>query len=256
MKKNILIAIAIVVALIVLAATVFVGKLDGLIADAIQTEGTAALGTTVKVQSVETNLTDGSAVINGLSIANPVGYKATEALTIGSFTANVDYETQVIENIDINQAVINAELTGTDSNFQALLDGMPESEDIVDDANADEEELQLSIKSLQLRETTVNVDSDQLGQTSFVMEDLHLKDLNGTVGELSDEITNSLINHVTSQIKGFATAEIGRALKAKAEEKIREAVDEKLKEKLNDKVDDKLKDKLGDKLKGFKFKSG
>jgi len=254
--KKILIGLVIVGAIIAAGATLFLGKLDGLIADAIETEGTAAIGTSVTVDSVETKLADGVAIINGLAIANTSGYKAKHALIIDAFTAKVDYQTQIIEEIIISEPVINAELVGTRSNFDALLEGMPEEEEneegVVegDEVVEGEEELVLTINTLQVKQATVNIDSDKLGQTSFVMENLVLNDLSGTVDELSDQVTSKLVGHITSQIKAFANKQVETLLKAAAVLK----AEEKLNEKATEKLGEKLGEKTGLKLKKFSFK--
>ena len=254
--KKILIGLAVVIAIIAVVMTMFVGKLDGLIADAIETEGTAAIGTSVTVDSVETKLADGIAIIKRLAIANPDGYKADKALIIETFSAKVDYQTQTIEDILINKPVINAELTGTKSNFDALLEGMPEGEtEAVTEGDADasdEEELVLTINALQLRQATVNVDSDKLGQTSFVMADFVMNNLSGTVDEISDQVTTQLVNHITNEIKNFAEAQIAILLKSAAAEKAEEKLNEEATKIINEKLGDKLGGKV--KLKKFKFK--
>ena len=250
--KKILIGLAVVVAIIAVAMTMFAGKLDGLIADAIETEGTAAIGTSVTVDSVETKLADGIAIVKGLAIANPDGYKADKALVIETFSAKVDYQTQIIEEVLINKPIINAELTGTKSNFDALLEGMPESEGeiIAEGESDDNEDLVLTINSLQLLQATVNIDSDKLGQTSFVMADFVMNNLSGTVDELSDQVTTKLVNHITNEIKVFAETQIAVLLSSAAAVK----VEEKLNEEVNKKINEKLGSKLGDKIKLKKFK--
>ncbi|MEM7358965.1 MAG: hypothetical protein AAF431_07705 [Pseudomonadota bacterium] len=255
--KKLLIALAVVVALAIAASFLFAGKIDELIADTIQTEGTAALGTQVSVTSVETKLTEGVATINGLSIANPPGYEAANAVQIDSFSADVDYGSQVVENILIEKPVINAELVGTRSNFQDLMDNIPEAaEEEVADGEAEEaaEDSEITIKSLQLRQATVNLNSDKLGKTSFVMDDFVLNDVTGTADQVSEAITASLIAHLTQQITGFATAQITEMVKAAAIEEAKEAVNEKINEKLAEGLLDEKSGELGEKLKGLKLK--
>lgn len=254
--KKLLIALAVVVAVAIAASFMFAGKIDELIADTIQTEGTAALGTQVSVQSVETKLTEGVAIINGLAIANPPGYESANAVQVNTFSADVDYQSQVIENILIQKPVINAELKGTRSNFQDLMDNMPESaeEEVVEEEEEAADDSEITIKSLQLREATVNINSDKLGKTSFIMDDFVLNDVSGTADQISERITASLVAHVTGQITGFATAQIAQMVQAKAIEEAKEAVNEKIEEQLSEGLDEKLGGELGEKLKGLKLK--
>ncbi len=247
--KKILIASVILVAILAIAATVFVGKMDELIADAIRTEGTATIGTAVDVASVETKLKEGVAIINGLTIANPAGYKKANALKINTFTADVDYEAQVVEKIIINQPTINAEVIDMEkNNFTDLLDGMPEDEVTEASEETEEDDLVLTIKSLQLNNAKVNVSNEKLGEQTFVMRDFTMNNLTGTVDEISDEVITRLTNHISNQVKDYAKKALGALVVAAAKQKAKEEISEKANEILQDKVTDKVKG-----LKGLKF---
>lgn len=247
MKKllGILAALAIVVAITVV---IFVlDQLDETIAHTIQVEGTAALGTAVTVDMVETDLVEGIAVIKGMTVANPAGYQSPYAMKIDSFTAQVDYDSQTIESVIIDKPIINAELIGTKSNFEALLEGMPEDEALEAE---EEDDTVLTIKSLKLKQATVNIISDKLGQTSFQMDDFVVNDLNGTADQISEVISTQLIAHVSDQVKSFAITQIKEMVKKEAIRRAKEEVSEKVTEKLQD----SLKGKLGDKVKKLNFK--
>ncbi|NND81901.1 MAG: hypothetical protein HKN50_05685 [Gammaproteobacteria bacterium] len=244
--KKLLIGVAILVAIIAITATIFVGQMDQLIADAIETEGSAALGSEVRVAKVETKLREGIATINGLTIANPGGYKAPHAISVANFTADVDYENQIVEQILIDQPVINAEMKGQQNNFEDLLANMPDSEESSEPEGV---EPVITIKSFQLRRAQVNLTADRIGERSFIMDDLVVNDLRGTPEQISEVLTRRLIDHVSVQVKNYATAEITKMITEEARKRVKEAVNEKIQEQ----VGDKLKDKLGvaDKLKGF-----
>lgn len=252
--KKVLIGLLVVAVIVGVAATIFVGKLDQLIADAIETEGSAALGSQVQVESVVTQLKEGIATINGLTVANPAGFKAASALRIASFSADVDYQNQIVEKILINKPVINAELKGTMNNFEQLLANMPETDDTTDPSGEDPV---ITINSFQLRQAQINLVADRLGERSFVMDDYVINNLKGTPEQISEILTRGLTDHVSSQIKGYATSEITKILTEEAKKKVKEVVNEKIQEQLGDKLDvelnDKLGDKIGDKLKSFKF---
>ncbi|MBT8116009.1 MAG: hypothetical protein KJP04_11530 [Arenicella sp.] len=255
--KKVLIGLVVIIAIVGIAATVLVGKLDQIIADVIEKEGSAALGSKVKVESVVTQLAEGIATINGLSVANPAGYKAASAIQVATFSADVDYENQLVERILINQPIINAELKGTKNNFEDLLANMPETEESTEPSSMDD--TIITINSFELRKAQINLVADKLGERSFVMEDFVLKNLKGNPEQISGRLTRELTNHVSAQIKDYATGEIGKILAEEAKKKVKQVVDEQIKEKLGDKLGgdlgDKLGvgDKLGDKLKGFKF---
>ncbi len=253
--KKVLIGLLVLVAIIAIAATVLVSNLDGLIKETIETEGTAAIGAKVSVEAVETDLRAGTAMITGMSIANVPGYQQLNAIEISTLKADVDYQNQLIEEILIEQPVINAELVGTRSNFQDLLDNMPATEpmtqaeiDAMEAAAAEGEPTEITINSIKLNGATVNLTSDQLGQRSFVMDDLEITGLSGTPEYISEVVTQRLTQHITKQVTGYATEEI----KARIAEEAKKQVEGKV----NEVVNDAIQNKLGDKVKGLKLKLG
>ncbi|HAU67093.1 MAG TPA: hypothetical protein DCW52_01705 [Gammaproteobacteria bacterium] len=248
--KKLLIGLLVLVIIIAVASTVFLSNLDGMIKDTIEAEGTAALGSTLTVESVETDLRNGSALIKGMSIANVSGYTSVNAIEISTLKADVDYQNQLIKSILIDEPVINADLIGTRSNFEDLVDNMPVDEEITED-EVDEGMPEITINSFSLNRAKVNVSSDKLGQRSFIMDDFVITGLVGTPEQIADIITVRLTSHVSAQVKNYATQEI----KALANE-VKRRVQEEVNEKVNEKINDTVKDKLGDKVKGLKFKLG
>ena len=245
--KKILIGLLFVALILTLGAIFVAGKMDAYIADVIRDEGTASLGAKVDVSDVKTNLKEGTAIINGFSVANPAGYASPHAIVIDSFSAQVDYDAQVVETVLIQNPVINAELIGIKSNFEVLLEEMPDSDE---EEAVDESDPELTIRSLQLQQAKVNLSSDKLGQTSFIMDDFVMSDVSGTADEISEEVTDALLNHVSGQVKAFAGAKLSELVKVEAMRRAKDVVNEKLQDQLSDKVGDKL----GGKLKGLKLK--
>lgn len=250
--KKVLIILAIIIAIVAVAGTVLFSKLDGIIAQTIETEGTETLGSKVSVASVVTKIADGSAQINGLTIANPPGYKKTNAIEIGSFSANVDYDKQIIKDVTINAPTINAEILGKmteiiqsrdldkiRSNFKDLVDNMPPSEN--EEVVAEEDDTVITINRFAIQKAKINLTADMLGDHSFPMSDLVLTNLSGTSDQISDQITEQVTSHIQKQVKRYAVKEIQplitSAIKAAAAKKASSVI----KDKLNDKV---LKDKL------------
>lgn len=241
--KKLLIIIAVIIAILAIGATIFLGKLDGLIADAIRTEGTNAIGTQVNVDNVVTDLRAGSAQINGLTIANPPGYQELNALSLGSFSTKVNYSEQLVDEIIIDKPTINAELIGTKSNFETLLENMPESTDTeTEEPTEESEDIVLTIKKLALTQAQVNLTSDKVGKHSFTMKDLIITDLVGTPEQIAQQVTDQLVAFITDEVKVVAGTLLAATLKAKASEEVSE------------KVTEALQDKLGGKLKDFNLK--
>ena len=249
--KKVVIGLVVLIAIIAIGASIMLSNLDGYIKQTIETEGSAALGSAVGVGSVETDLANGKAVIKGLSVANVPGYQSVNAIQIDTLLADVDYQNQLVEEILIQQPIINAELIGTRSNFQDLLDNMPAAEEVAETEESGDGP-EITINSFKLNQATVNVLSDKLGQMSFVMDDLEITNLVGTPEVISTAITQRLTNHISRQVQQFATAEI----KSRLEAEVKARAQEKVNEVVNEKVNDALKNKLGDKLKGVKLKFG
>ncbi|RBP51163.1 hypothetical protein [Arenicella xantha] len=231
-KKLLLIGL-LLIALVALGATLFFNKLDGLIADAIKTEGTLTLGVAVDVGRVSTDLKQGSASVFDLTIANPNGFSKQSAFTAAHLEAVVNYQEQSIDSISINEPTIYAELIGSNNNFQALLENMPPASPTdASSANSDDQII-LSIKKIEITRGTINLNiiEPELGERQFVMDDLVMRDLHGNIDQLGDEILSRLSQHVSGQVSRYAQDQ----LKASAKDKIKQ----------------KLEEKLGDKLKGL-----
>ncbi|MGK0375641.1 MAG: hypothetical protein ACJA2E_002121 [Arenicella sp.] len=263
--KKLLLALLVIIIIIAIGLFVFVGKMDSLVKDVIETEGSAALGSPVKVESVVTDLKQGSAILTNFTISNPAGYRAANAIEVKSFSASVDYRNQIINQIEINNPIINAEQKGQKNNFQDLLQNMPASDE--EEAVTEEGDTVITIKQLALRRATVNlITSDlavgemkfELGDRSFVMDDFVMNDLNGTVTEISDLVIARLTSHVSSQVKGYiqneATSMAKERLLEEAKNKINQALEDKLGGKLDVDLNDNVTEKVGEKLKGLKFK--
>ena len=266
MFKKILLALLVLVVAAGVGLYIFSGKLDGLIKEAIETEGTAALGSAVRVAKVVTDFKQGRAEISGFKIANPAGYQAANAIELSDFAAEVNYSDQTVEEIIINNPVINAEQKGTRSNFQDLLDNMPDTEDEAEEESTDPGP-EITIKKLALTKATINLltsgieiagKSVSLGNHTFVMDDFVMTNVTGTAEQISEEVTDKLVSHVTSQVKTYMTAQLGKIAKTMAIAKAKEEATKIIQEKVGDKINEKLntgilkdKAKLKFKLKGF-----
>jgi len=244
--KKLLIGVVVLIGLVIAASVFFLSKVDGLIAEAIKEEGSKALGVAVNVTAVKTDLKQGSANIRGLTIANPKGYQSPYAFQINNFGTKVDYQQKDIAEIIIDKPTITAEVNGTKSNFQDLVDNLPESaEEETSTSDNDDSDVEISIQLIKVTQATVDIISDVLGQQQFVMDDLVMRNLKGTPEALAEQVTSQLTQHVSSQVKGY--------LRQRVEDKVKAEIKEKVNKELNEKVNEKITEKLGGKLDGFKF---
>jgi hypothetical protein len=230
--NKLIISIVVALVLIIGGATLFLNRLDGIIADMIESTGSEVLGTRVTVDQVTTSINNGTASVSGLTIANPPGYTDSLALDIPEIIAEVNYASQTIKSIEIESPNINAELIGSKNNFQALLKQMPGADE-GEDAAAEGKPLTLTIESLTLRQAIINlrITKPEMGQREFKMDDFVMSNLSGTVDELSDQILAGLASHISSQVSRYARAELTR--------------------KATEVLTDEIKEKLSEKLKGF-----
>ncbi len=104
------------VLLVVLAALVLLR--DILIENAIRKFGTMVVGTQVDIGSFESSLFSGTVRIKDLTVANPPGFEAPNALAIGYLSVQVDLGTLtsqriLVKEVDIRQLSVNFEATLT-----------------------------------------------------------------------------------------------------------------------------------------------
>lgn len=238
--KKLILILLVIVAVIGAGLLLLGGKIDELIAQEIERHGSAALGTEVSVTNVVTDIGAGSATIQGFTIANPDGFAAQNAIEIASFVAAVDYSSQEIELIEIENPTINAELLDGRSNFQTLLNNIPESEDAAS-SGEEAESIELTIKKLVVKQAQVNMlaRDTELGEQSFTMADLVISNLSGTPEQISKQIATLLSKHISGQVT--------RHLAGQVKEQVLEKIDEKAK-----KVSNALRDKLRAKLRNEK----
>jgi hypothetical protein len=90
MKRLALAAIAVGIALLAGVAAYLVWSLDARVARAIEEHGTRILGTRVRVESVDIDLSAGKGRIRGVRVANPEGYSAGDAIALAAIELSID----------------------------------------------------------------------------------------------------------------------------------------------------------------------
>ncbi|MHC4257076.1 MAG: hypothetical protein ACYSUH_01580 [Planctomycetota bacterium] len=88
MKKKILIGVGVVVLIIVILVMVLLGNLNGIVKGVIEKVGTSVTGVPVTVGSVDIKISEGSAAIKELSVANPAGFSAKPMLDFGELAGH------------------------------------------------------------------------------------------------------------------------------------------------------------------------
>lgn len=114
------------VALTVLLAVVLYFSLNSIIKNGVESFGSKALSTDVRLESASISFLSGAGEIAGLHVANPEGYPEGDAVRVGRIRVSLDLaslfsEVIVIHEIRVEEPVVNF-ATGTDgSNVNRLL---------------------------------------------------------------------------------------------------------------------------------------
>ncbi len=214
--------IILIVSMVVVLALGFVGyktwgSLDKIIEVGIESYGPEIIGADVQLASVNLNLTDGEAALNGLYIGNPEGYKTDFAMQVERVKVKLDIESitsdvVVIEEVMILGSSVIYELSSSGSNVDALAKnaqvytGAEEQESENSDAGP-----KLLIKNLYINEGQVSVSHSILkGKTlSVALPNIHLKDIgkneNGaTPGEVAEKVMESIKSGVGTAVASLS----------------------------------------------------
>jgi hypothetical protein len=222
---------------VVVGVVVYIAQnVNSLVEGAIEDLGSQALGTTVRVASVDISLTEGRGTIKGLEIANPKGYDGPYLMQLDEITValNLDElstETVVLDTVLIDGARIAAIVKGKDdSNLQTLMDNLDTGSSATE-ADAGGTETTVIIDQLDFTNAQASVDVVLLDQHMEIdVPDIHLsgvgrKEGGATAGEVAGQLLKPITEAVVREV-------IKRGLGGED-------------------LEGSLKDKLFDKLKGF-----
>ncbi len=140
--------LALVVVVVVLLSV------DGIIRRTVASQSTASLNLQTRLDSANLSIRGGELSLNGLSIAAPAGFGATEMFALKNIAVTVSYAQLASQPIHINQIVLQnpklvVEHRNGRMNVMAAFQGMPKSE------SSDSSKLRLIIDAMEIKETTV-----------------------------------------------------------------------------------------------------
>jgi hypothetical protein len=245
MKAKVVGGIALAVIVVVVIGVVFVlSNLNSIVAKAIEVEGGKVTGTDVGVDGVNIKLADGSGAIDNLTIANPDGFAAGNAFSLGNITIDLDVNSLqgdplVIEEIRISapvaSAVLNEKgLTNIDALRQhviAYTAGLPGAGDGGDSEPAGSAK-KIRIKKfifekgrIEIDATAVNVEKQTLDLPEVILEDM-----GGADGAPADQIVKDALLVYTKQA---TTTFVRSELRKLVEKQMGGSIEDKAKEALN-----------------------
>ena len=243
--KKILIGLAGLVIVAAIALYLLVGNLDKILKGAIEGAGMELLGVPVTVASVKLDLKSGMGQISGITIANPVGYKAANAFRMDTIRLGLDLSSLrkqpiVIRELNIQSPTVDLEVNEQGgSNMQTLLDNIKQNSAKTDEKAAEEqpsqeetgtkEPVKLSFTKLAITGVTVNGVVPGQEPTQVVLPDIVKENVGGTEGLTPAQVGGVIIGDIAAQ-----------SLQAVVEKKLSEKMEEAAQGLFND-----LKKKLG-----------
>jgi len=221
-KLAILLAALVLVAAGIATGFYFLSNLNSLVAGAIETHGSEVTDTQVGVSKVDISLREGRGSITGLRVANPDGFEARDAFSLGDITVDIDLgsvreDPIVIDEVRIQAPVINAELTETgSSNIDELRKRVQSYASSSSGSSSNGDVKKVRIKKFVFEEGRVVVDASAIGveKQEITLPEIHLENVGGSDGATPDEIAKIIVatvaKNVTSEI---ASSEIDRLIK-------------------------------------------
>lgn len=124
--KKLLIGVGALVAVLAISMAYLWSNLDSIVKEAIQTYGSEATQTDVRVDSVKLLLAEGSAQINGLTVANPAGFTDPNIFSLGMIrtkieTSSLDKNPIIIDEISISAPSVVYEINKDGDQVPSLL---------------------------------------------------------------------------------------------------------------------------------------
>lgn len=224
--RKISIAALVLVLLVAGGLYYLASNLNGIVAGVIESQGSAATQTAVRVTGVDIQLTDATAALSGLSVENPEGF-AGNAIELGGFSVKLDAssltgDTIVINDITVDGARINVLQQTSSNNLQKLLANLkarapepaPESEAagkkvIIDKFTLRGASASVSIPALD--------ETRELSLPSIVIEDIGRASNGATSAQVAEQILRPVVE------KAIASASV-QAVRDRAGKEIEKAV--------------------------------
>jgi len=217
--KKVLIGVA-ALAVIIVGGLAFVwSNLDGIVKDAIETYGSEATKTEVRVADVKLELDAGKAAISGLTVGNPAGFTDPNIFSLGNIATKIDISTIrqnpiVIDEIIISAASVIYEINkaGT-SNVDVLKQnlgagGSAKAEPAAGKA-AGGEELKMIIRKLVVEGSKAKVRIAALGdaEQTVNLPAIQLTDVGKkSGGATAAEVAQILSSRLVGNVKGAVTS--------------------------------------------------
>lgn len=216
MSKTRIVVIAATSVLLLAGGAVYLlfSNLNLLVERGIESFGSKAAGTAVRVARVEIDLRQGRGSIYGLTVANPADFSREAIFALGEITlalnvASLTSPVPVVEELRIGAPTFLYEVNNRGgSNLAVLKKNLQQTagKDRPQKAAADEAPRRLRIKALSVAKGKGSVDLRAVGGKRYEagLERITLKNLGGRQGLTADELANVLLAALVKELEQVA----------------------------------------------------
>jgi len=236
--KKVLIGVGVVVLVAGIGVWQLFANLDAIVAGIIQSAGTEAVGTDVRVSGVKLDLKSGKATISGLTIRNPKGYSdkyifSMDDISVGIDISSLNKNPIVLNEILVRQPKVVYELNKDNvSNMDALLKNMKSkasSDKKPAETNDSGEEIKLIIKkfrfeggNLAIKTTAAPDNNIEQKLPVIAINNIGASKGGATVSEVATEVVKKLVSQA---VKSALKSGVNKALEKEKKNLLNKAGD-------------------------------
>jgi hypothetical protein len=258
MKKVVLGAVLVLLVSLGVGVYFLLSNLDGIVKAAIETYGSEATQTAVRVDSVKIGLKDGSGAILGLKVANPQGFDAPQVFSLGEISTQIDLKSLsqdvvVIKQIRVLRPEVFFELNAAGkTNLNELKKNLASGTSGSTSSKASSgNEPKMIIRQILFADGNIHARVVPLNKDyELKLPKIELTNLGGQNGATASQIADQVLKALTDR----ALAEVQKQgldqYKAQLEGEVNKRLDAE-KKKVTDKLNEKVGEQVGEKLKGL-----
>lgn len=237
-KKGIVITLIIIIVLIAAVITYFLTNLNMIVKMAIEKYGSEAIGTAVRVKRVNIQLKEGSAFIEGLTVANPEGFETPLAFSLGKTGADIDLASLKTDEIGIEDIVVKApeifvEINKDNkNNLNELMKNLPKAPAKTKSSEESKEtkEVKMHIHHLIFEKGRIYAKVVPMNKDyELDMPKVEMQNLRGTPQEITKQIIQKLGRVAVKEVQRKGVGQATDQLKKEATKKVTDNLKKKLK---------------------------
>ena len=253
MKKIIAATVLVIIIAIVGGVYYVLTNLDAIVKSAIEHYGSEATQTTVRVDTVKIQLSDGTGSIRGLTIANPAGYASPLAFSLGEIKVGINLQSLQQEPYIIDEITVLAPQVFVDinkdhkTNLNQIKNNLGKGVQAADSADANSKEAstntatepRLIIRRVRFVDGTITARVESLNNKEYELKlpAFDMANLGGKEGatptQLAHEIIKRLTDTASEHVKKKIIDEKLSDIKARAMDKVDSKINEKFKAMFN-----------------------